>query len=402
MHLARTSFPMSNKPIILVNHLLEPPNQISGITRYLFALLKQLGLSSNYRYVLATTWSLADLPASLRDVSVAVTTLPFHRSMPINVLSQMATVPRLMRETGAVLEFNCNPTGCFRADWPRVITVHDLYFDTLPSFYTSRHRLWWRLFFPLSLRSASAVICVSANTRRDLKKRYPDSRDKLVVVYEAGVVNGDASVRPSTIGLFEAPYGLYVGNVSPNKNPTVLIEALKILHARGRIPTIYHVGNDAAGLLAEAEKQILPKHPIRKAGLLSDGELVAAYRGATCLVNTSLNEGFCLPVVEAQSLGLPVICADIPVLREVAGDGAVFFPPSSAEALAERLAAVFDDDALQQRMAALSLKNAARFSWRRAADETEKIFDAILGNDRPRHFQGVSKKRTEKERTEVL
>ena len=39
----------------------------------------------------------------------------------------MATVPRLMRETGALLEFNCNPIGCFRAGWPRVITVHDLY-----------------------------------------------------------------------------------------------------------------------------------------------------------------------------------------------------------------------------------------------------------------------------------
>jgi glycosyltransferase involved in cell wall biosynthesis len=380
---------MSNKPVILVNHLLEPPNQISGITRYLFALLKQLVLSSNYRYVLATTWSLADLPASLRDASVAVTTLPFHKSTPINVLSQMATVPRLMRETGAVLEFNCNPIGCFRADWPRVITVHDLYFETMPSFYAWRHRLWWQLFFPLSLRSASVVICVSRNTCRDLEISHPGSRNKLVVVYEAGVVNG--AMRSSSIGAFEAPYGLYVGNVSPNKNPSVLIEALKILHARGRIPTIYHVGNDAAGLLAEAEKRILPEHPIRKAGLLSDGDLVAAYRGATCLVNTSLNEGFCLPVVEAQSLGLPVICTDIPVLREVAGEGALFFPPSDAEALAERLAAVFDDDALQHRMAASSLKNAARFSWRRAANETEKIFAAILENGRTQHVQDFAK-----------
>ena len=239
---------MSNNKVILVNHLLEPPNKISGITRYLFALLEQLVLSSNYRFVLATTWSFADLPASLRDASIVVTTLPFHKSMPINILSQMATVSRLMRESGAVLEFNCNPLGCFRAGWPRVITVHDLYFEVMPSFYPWRHRLWWRLLFPLSLRSASAVICVSRNTRRELEMRHPDSRDKLVVVYEAGVANGDAPVRLSTIGSFEAPYGLYVGNVSPNKNPTVLIEALKILHAGGRAPTIYHVGNDSAGL----------------------------------------------------------------------------------------------------------------------------------------------------------
>ena len=386
---------MSRKSVILVNHLLEPPNQISGITRYLFGLLEQLVLSSKYRYVLATTWSLGELPASLRDASIVVMTLPFHRSRPINILSQMATISRLMRETGAVLEFNCNPIGCFRSGWPRVITVHDLYFEVMPSLYRWRHRLWWRLVFPLSLRSASAVICVSQNTRRELEMRHPGSGKKLVVVYEAGVANGDAPVTPSTSGSFEAPYGLYVGNVSPNKNPTVLIEALKILHARGRAPTIYHVGNDSLGLLAEAQQRILPDHPIRKAGLLSDGELVAAYRGAACLINTSLNEGFCLPLVEAQSAGLPIICADIPVLKEVAGEGALFFAPSDAGALAERLRAVFDDAELRQRMASLSLKNAARFSWRRAAEETEKIFDAILENGQARHVQDFAKKKVE-------
>jgi len=384
---------VSNKPAILVNHLFEPPNQISGITRYLFALLTQLVQSSDYRYVLATTWSFSDLPAKLRDASLAVITLPFHKPTPANVISQMSNLPRLMRETSAVLEFNCNPIGCFRTDWPRVITVHDLYFETMPSSYKSRHRLWWHLFFPLSLRSASVVICVSQNTCRDLETRHPDSRDKLVVVHEAGLINGDASVSSSSIGPFDAPYGLYVGNVSPNKTPTVLIEALNNLHARGLAPIIYHVGRDSAGLLAEAEKRILPKHSIRKAGPLSDGELVAAYRGATCLVNSSLSEGFCLPVVEAQSLGVPVICADIPVLREVAGEGALFFPPSDAEALADRLAAVFNDDVLQQRMAVSSLKNAARFSWRRAAEETEKIFDAILGNGRIRHVHDLAKER---------
>jgi glycosyltransferase involved in cell wall biosynthesis len=386
---------MSTKPVILVNHLLEPPNRISGITRYLFALLEQLALSSNYRYVLATTWSPDRLPASLRNGSIVVTSLPFHQSMPINILSQMVTVSRLMRETGAVLEFNCNPIGCFRAGWPRVITVHDLYFEVMPSFYPWRHRLWWKLIFPLSLGSASGVICVSHNTRRDLETHHPGARDKTVVVHEAGVADVNAATRPSTIGAFEAPYGLYVGNVSPNKNPSVLIEALKILHARGRAPTIYHVGGDSAGLLADAQQRILPDHPIRKAGQLSDGELVAAYRGASCLVNTSLNEGFCLPLVEAQSLGVPVICADIPVLREVAGEGALFFPPRDAEALAGRLRAVFNDTALEQRLAAASRKNADRFSWRRAADETERIFAASLDNGRARRVQAFTEERVE-------
>jgi glycosyltransferase involved in cell wall biosynthesis len=90
-----------------------------------------------------------------------------------------------------------------------------------------------------------------------------------------------------------------------------------------------------------------------------------------------------------------VICTDIPVLREVAGEGALFFPPNDADALAERLAAMFDNDALQHRMAESSFRNAARFSWRRAANETEKIFEAILENGRIQHLQDFAKEGAE-------
>lgn len=375
---------------VLVNHLLEPPNLISGISRYLFALLEELARSSRYRYVLATTWSADNLPASLRGSGVEVRTLPFQPKTPLNVASQIATVARLMRETGAVLEFNCNPLGGFLGGWPRVITVHDLYMETMPSAYPRRHRLWWRVLFPLSLRGASAVICVSQSTRRDIEARYAFVRDRLAVVHEAPIMSAGQPDAPAPRG-FETPYGLYVGNVSPNKNVGVLVDALKLLDAEGAAPAVYHVGRDSAGLLAGAEQRAQAGHLVRKAGTVSDAELVAAYRGAACFINTSLNEGFCLPVVEAQSLGAPVICADIPVLREVAGSGALFFPPHDAAALARHIKALFGDAGLRQRMAKASLDNAARFSWRKAARETEDIFGAVLAKRRAPLLAGMGR-----------
>jgi glycosyltransferase involved in cell wall biosynthesis len=368
---------------ILVNHLLEPPNLISGISRYLFALLEELAQSRRYRYVLATTWDAESLPASLRQTAIDIRTLPYHPKTPVNVMSQVATVPRLMRETGAALEFNCNPVGCFWGGWPRVITVHDMYMETMPDSYPLRHRLWWKALFPLSLRAASAVVCVSQATRRDVETRYPFARDKLAVVHEAPIIDAAQPGVPQPDGRFDTPYGIYVGNVSPNKNVAILVEALKQLKRDGDAPVICHIGRDQAGLLAEAERRA-GGNIIRKMGTLSDADLVSAYRGATCFINTSLNEGFCLPVVEAQSVGAPVICADIPVLREVAGEGALFFPPHNAAALASRIRSIFGDAQLQRRMSRASLDNAARFSWRKAAGETEAIFDAALtGYTRP-------------------
>lgn len=362
---------------VLVNHLLEPPNLISGISRYLFALLEELARSSRYRYVLATTWSADRLPAALQASPIEVRTFPYHPKTPVNVMSQLSTVSRLMRETGAAVEFNCNPVGCFWGRWPRVATVHDIYMETMPEAYPLRHRLWWRALFPLSLHAASAVICVSQSTRRDVETRYRFVKDKLTVVHEAPIIDAGQPGAALPDGRFERPYGLYVGNVSPNKNVAVLVEALRRLQADGDAPAVYHVGRDSAGLLADAERRIGGGAIVRRAGVLSDAELIAAYRGAACFINTSVNEGFCLPVVEAQSLGAPVICADIPVLREVAGEGAMFFPPNDAGALADRMKSVFGDNRLQQRMVQASRDNAARFSWRKAAGETEAIFDAV-------------------------
>ncbi len=376
---------------ILVNHLLEPPDLISGISRYLFALLEQMTRARRYRYVLATTWSAEHLPPALRDTPIEIRTLPYRPKTPVNVLSQIATLPRLMRETGAALEFNCNPVGCFWGGWPRVITLHDMYMETMPDSYPLRHRLWWSALFPLSLRAASAVVCVSHSTRRDVETQYRWAEDKLVVVHEAPIID---AAQPGAIpadSRFDAPYGLYVGNVSPNKNVAVLVEALKLLEAEGCAATVYHVGRDSAGLLADAERRF-GSNLVRRMGTLSDAELIAAYRGAACFINTSLNEGFCLPVVEAQSLGAPVICADIPVLREVAGEGALFFAPEDPSALASRIKSVFGDPHLQRRMAQASRDNAARFSWRKAASETEDIFDAVLTGSARREIAGTAQR----------
>ncbi len=368
---------MDDAPIILVNHLLEPPAKITGITRYLFALLEELVSNNEFQYVLVTTWPREAVPEKLRAIS---RTRPFITSTPLNIATQMAVVPRLMRETQATLEFNCNPIGCFWPFWPRIITVHDLYFELMPQSFPRRHRMWWRLIFPRALDAASAIICVSEASRQHLKSYYPRSAGKAFVVHEAGALKDRVLAEDDmTNSLLEKPYGLYIGNISPNKNPSVLVEALKLLEQKGDFINVYHVGRDELALLAEAQQRIGLRHPIRPLGMISDDALAAMYRDALCLLNTSLDEGFCLPILEAHSRGIPVVCSDIPVLREVAGDGALYFNPVDPAALAETLSKMFANGILRTHMAKLARKNAAQFSWTRAAAETETIFRNVIG-----------------------
>lgn len=360
--------------VVLVNHLLEPPDRITGISSFLFALLPELAKRNAFSYVLATTWTAERVPDAVIRSGVRVINVPFYRSQPLNIAMQMISVPRLMRSTEATIEFNCNPVGCFWPHWPRAITVHDLYFDVLPANYRRRHRLWWRLFLPPSLASSSVIICVSNSTRDDLKKFHPQSSGKAVVVHEASALVIDNEPLEAEITGLIPPYALYVGNISPNKNPGLLVAALKRLEARRRTLTVYHVGRDDAGLLAMVNGETNLQRPIQSLGPLSARALAGAYAGATCVVAPSSYEGFCLPVLEAQAFGTPVICSDIPVLREVAGFGALFFNPTDPEALADCLERTSQDDSLRKRLIAAGRSNASLYSWARAAAEIEAIF----------------------------
>ncbi len=308
---------MTELGLILVNHLLEPPGRVTGITRFLFALLNELIRRPLLRYALVTTWKAHELPIALQHENLSVITLPYRRSNPLNIAAQMTQIRRLMRELGAALEFNSNPLGCFRPGWPRVITVHDLYFDVMGGHYRLRHRLWWKLLFPLALASS-------------------------------------------------------------DKNPGALVAALKILETRGRSVKVYHVGRDDAFLLAKALQSVALASPVETVSGLSDEALAAAYRGANCMIAPSTYEGFCLPVIESQALGIPVVCSDIPVFREVAGEGAMFFDPHDPEAIADCLGSIMRDADLRERLAAAGRRNAMRFSWNRAAAEAEALFVHII------------------------
>ncbi|MHB1809365.1 MAG: glycosyltransferase family 4 protein, partial [Solirubrobacteraceae bacterium] len=109
---------------------------------------------------------------------------------------------------------------------------------------------------------------------------------------------------------------------------------------------------------------------VRLLGRCSDAELESLYALACCFVLPTLHEGFGLPVIEAMARSVPVLCSDIPVLREVGGSAAVYFDPRSPAAIAAGVREVLETPALAQRLREAGPKRAAGFSWGAAADAT--------------------------------
>ncbi|MBU2870032.1 glycosyltransferase family 1 protein [Colwellia sp. E2M01] len=364
------------KKNILINHLLEPGNKISGISNYLFYVLNSLLDLDEFNYILVTCWEEENLPKMLRNKGLKIITLPYIESMPKNIIKQLIIIPKLIKEHQISLEFNPDPVGCFLGKTPLVAVTHDLYFDVSPASYKFHHRLWWKIFYPRMLKRAKKFICVSNNTQNDLIKFYPWVKNKLAVVQEAACLSGtyQEQERKKT--------GLFVANVSPNKGARVLIEAMGILQAKGKDYPVEHIGRDSVGYFEQFAQELNVAVTPIKLGYLSESDLATKYSQARFLAFPSLYEGFGLPVLEAQKFALPVIASNIPVLQEVGGEGAVYIELEDANALANYMEKLIEDDDYFSKISSLAITNEAKFTWHKAAIETQQIFNDILQNER--------------------
>jgi glycosyltransferase involved in cell wall biosynthesis len=194
------------------------------------------------------------------------------------------------------------------------------------------------------------------------------------------VVPPSAALDPGVIGSRPArrqpsPGGarwLSVGRVAPNKALHDAIAALAVTR-EGIDPgaTLSIIGKPSVASYDRALHRFVADLGLSDAvtfgGHASDATLAAAYAEADVLVVTSQHEGFCVPVVEAMTVGLPVVACGQGALPEVLGDAGVFVTTHDPVALAQAVAGVLSDgagrarraDAAQRRLVELDLASAA-------------------------------------------
>ena len=223
-----------------------------------------------------------------------------------------------------------------------------------------------------AILNADALICLSAATRDELRRVYPQLRTPMRVVYPAG-----DHLSPATSYGRVGSFVLYVGHRHVYKNFRRVLLAMRSsawpaglhLEVVGRTPNV---------LERMFVHRYRLKNRVRWLGALSDSELAIRYATAAAFVFPSLMEGFGLPILEAQLNRCPLVASDIPVFREVGGDAAEFFDPYDSDSLAE---AVGRAAASRQRCIDSGLANAQRFSWKRSAQETLEVYQNGYSNN---------------------
>jgi glycosyltransferase involved in cell wall biosynthesis len=265
--------------------------------------------------------------------------------------------------------------GPRRTAMPTVVTLHDTLYWSHPEFmttplYTAPVK-WMEV---QAARNATRIVTDSATSKAEITKYLRTDPAKIDVVWLAGTPGAAAATgAPRRRDLI-----LATGNRRPHKNFTSLIRALARID-EARRPHLVVTGSRGDDPLRPGVAELGLGPWVELKEWVSDEELDTLHATATALAMPTLQEGFCLPVVDAMMAGLPCLLSDLPVLREVAGDAALYFPPLDLDALAEAIVTVTTRDDVAAGLAARGAARARLFSWETTAAQTLDVFRSALG-----------------------
>jgi glycosyltransferase involved in cell wall biosynthesis len=273
----------------------------------------------------------------------------------------------------------------------RVTTVHDFYYEFLlgnhPAesirLYERLENLYFSLITRTCFRKSRAVIAVSEATRQEAVARYPSVEQRISVIHH-GASRPSPAIRPS-LGQFNI---LCAAKFMEHKGQHLLIKVFETLLEEnpeliGTVRlTLRGFQNDDDYYRQVRQQidesrwreyvQIIPFSPM--------DSLEDIYKGISLVVLLSSYEGFGLPVLEAQSFGIPVLCSDLPVLRETGGCGAVYVVREDQQAATAALLQLISDSSYYEDISGKAVTNVQRFSWDKAARQTVAVYQQVAGS----------------------
>lgn len=283
-------------------------------------------------------------------------------------------LPHKLNQLGADIVFSpLQYMGIWGRKYRLILTLQDLIYyrhPKPPTFLALPIRIVWRLFhfsyWPqrLLLNQADAIATVSYTSKKYIQENNI-TKKTITVVRNAP--------SPLKIKLKKPTKKLvYMGSFMPYKNVETLILALEFLP------------NYELHLLSKInpkrEKELIETTPkdarIEFYGGVTDQEYKEILSSAHALVTASKEEGFGLPIIEAMSIGVPVICSDIEIFHEVAGNAGLFFNPDSPEDFAKQVRKL-EKKTTRSQMTEKGRAQARKFSWKKSAQELLKTMKAL-------------------------
>jgi len=309
--------------------------------------------SSSWKDRLALAPELEGVETIDRKVPVAVLNFAWHRL-------GWPTAERLMNRRFDVTH-SLHPLLLPASDAAQVITIHDLNFLDHPDRTRAEIRRDYPALAAEHARRADRIVVQSRFTATEVERRLNVSATKIDVCPPGAPDWTPRAAAPAD------GYVLFFGTLEPRKNLGGLLDAYErlIQSRRGDVPELLIAGKPLPGSQASLERISRPplQGMARHIGYVDPANRRSLYEGARLLVQPSFEEGFGIPVLEAMTVGVPVVAAARGALPEVLGDAGPLIDPENPDELAVAIARIIDNPDVAATAAERGLQRSRRFNW---------------------------------------
>ncbi|MCX7973362.1 MAG: glycosyltransferase family 4 protein [Candidatus Aminicenantes bacterium] len=227
-----------------------------------------------------------------------------------------------------------------------IVTVHDLIHFLFPQFFGPKLKIEGARFFLKQIRQRAVIIfAVSKQTAADLNNLFKIPLEKIKVIYNG--LSEEFFNQPPRPSPLPFPYILYVGNWKPHKNLKTLLRAFAQLSRKYDNLKLVMVGVERSSSIMKEVKILGLENKCFMPGFLSSEDIIHYLDGALFFVFPSLYEGFGLPPLEAMARGRAVLSSPGGSLKEILGEAAIYFDPTSIEELVAKMELLLDEQTRQ-------------------------------------------------------
>lgn len=265
-----------------------------------------------------------------------------------------------------------------------ILTVHDLRFLSYPFSYKMMRLIYLKYVVKKSIKRADHLISISNFTKNEIVRYYDIELNKINVIHEA-IDEIGFSLKNNTLNLNilnhvikSNQFILAVGHLEPRKNYIRLIDAYNALPKEVQIKyKLIIVGkqNHDFNKIIESIKESMN---VIYLNFVKREELIWLYANCKAHVFPSIYEGFGFPSLEAGIFGKPTVGANQSSIPEIAGDGGIYFDPFVVEDISLKILQLLNDQDLYQEISRNAILNTRRFSWRKNAIETMKVYNITI------------------------
>ena len=260
-----------------------------------------------------------------------------------------------------------------------VVVVHDIHHITNKKNHSFFYRNYLNFQLPYSIKNADVIVSISETTKKDLIDRFAVSPEKVKIIYRAA----DKKFIPFTVTNQERErlkipdkFVLYVGVIENRKNIIGILKTADILYSKNAEIKFLLVGRPGYGFKA-IEKEIKKRKNVIYLNYIAEQDIVFLYNSAFLFFFPSYYEGFGLPPLEAMQCGIPVLCSNIPPLKEVVGSNGFLRAPEDHNGFAEDIIDLINNSGLYSAMKQSSINQAKKFSPDESVAKLFEIFNDL-------------------------